>query len=215
MSAPIFSLNEIVYLAESASLGELEAYRIGAIKQASADVWLYQIFIDQKPPAEQTVGDRIDLKEPEELLFEESELIGLCSAVNTAIKNVEQRINKTQNLIAECETTGLPPVVIGAPTFAIGDTVFIKASASIGFIETYKVVSIHRVQDSQEFTYELDLTSARFNNGLRQTMQLFFKERELVDKCTALNLSLAALDRKISRLLTIKFNLCTSEASAV
>ena len=37
--APIFALKEIVYLVETAALGELEAYRIGAIEQKTTGKW--------------------------------------------------------------------------------------------------------------------------------------------------------------------------------
>jgi len=213
-TSPLFKLKDIVYLVESAALGELEAYRIGAIKQTVDGQWVYQIFIEQKAPREQTVGDRIDLKTTQELFFSESEFTDLCSAIDAAIVNVESRITTAQNLLAACPVTNLPEVVPGNSKFDIDSTVYIKASASIGFLEYHKVISIHQVFGSQEFTYELDLASIGPGNQQRQIIPIFFKERELLTKCEALSTVTDALERKIGRLLGLKMAYCTEGSEA-
>lgn len=226
MAAPQYKVGDIVYLIESAALGELEAYKIGAMKQVTQGTWVYQIFIEQKPPTEQTVGDRIDLKEPRDLFYEESELFSLCEAIQTAINNIEIRINRTQLLIDECnglvETTYIDPIPApqpnpgpNEPRYEIDDSVYIKASANIGFLEDYKVSGIMKQPDSREFIYSLSLTTVKLSPNLtlsgkpRFKNNIYFKERELVTKCDALNLAFAALTRKMTRLLALRLSLCT------
>lgn len=226
MAAPAFKIGDVVYLVESAALGELEAYKIGGLKQVTAGTWVYQIYIEQKPPTEQTVGDRIDLKEPRELFYEESEIFTLCEAIQTAINNLVIRINRTQFQIEEClgqiETTYIDPVPVpqpnpgpNEPRYNIGDVVFVKNSANIGFLESYKVTTINKQPDSREFIYDLDLTTTKLAPQVTQggtprfKKDIFFKERELITKCEAVNLVMAALQRKMSRLLALKATHCT------
>jgi hypothetical protein len=225
MAAPRFKIGEIVYLVESAALGELEAYKIGAMKQTSPDIWVYQIFIEQKPPTEQTVGDRIDLKESRDLFYEESELFTLCEAVQTAINNVEIRINRNQFMIDECNGvqggTYIDPIPVpqpnpgpNEPRYNIKDTVYVKASANIGFLEDYQVTGIMKQPSNREYMYSLSLTTLKLAPGLtlsgkpRFKENIYFKERELITKCEALNLAAASLDRKMSRLLSLRISLC-------
>lgn len=229
MAAPLYKIGDIVYLVESAALGELEAYKIGSIQQLSADKWVYKIYIEQKPPTEQTVGDRVDLKETREMFYEEIELFGLCEAIDTAINNVEIRINRTQFMLDECEGVGstwIDPIPVAPPNpgpgesrYAIDETVYVKASANIGFLEDYKVSGIFK-PDNREFLYHLVLTSVKIAPQLtlsgkpRFKNNIYFKERELVTKCEALTLAMASLSRKMSRLLSLKMNLCTTDPSA-
>jgi len=226
MGAPRFKIGEVVYLVESAALGELEAYKIGGLRQTSPNTWVYQIYIEQKPPAEQTVGDRIDLKESREMFYEESELFTLCEAVQTAINNVEIRINRTQFMLDECngvgEGTYSNPTPIEPPApgpnesrYNINDTVYVKASANLGFLEDYQVSGIMKQPDSREYIYSLTLTTSKLSPGLtlsgkpRFKNNIYFKERELVTRCEALNLAFIALNRKMARLLALKVSLCS------
>jgi hypothetical protein len=229
MAAPTFKIGDVVYLVESAALGELEAYKIGGLSQATPGIWVYQIYIEQKPPTEQTVGDRVDLKEPREMFYEETEIFTLCEAVQTAINNLTIRINRTQFQIDEClgqvETTYIDPIPVpqpnpgpNEPRYNINDTVFIKNSANVGFLEAYKVTTINKQPNSREFIYDLDLTTEKLAPQVTQggkprfKMDIFFKERELITKCEAVTLIMAALQRKISRLLALKAVHCMGSA---
>lgn len=212
-AAPIYKIKDVVYLIESAALGELEAYRVGAIHQQADGVWIYQIFIEQKPPAEQTVGDRIDLKSATGMAYYESDLTDLCGALVSSIANVQSRINRYNNLyVSECTpSAGYEPEAIasGAPRFSIGQQIYVRASAQIGFVETHTVTHIHKVPESAEFMYQLDLTTAKTVDRPITGPTLYFKEREFVNKCEAFDLVLAALDRKMVRLLSLKLAYCT------
>lgn len=225
MSAPKFKIGEVVYLSEPATLGELDAFRIGAIHQKSANTWIYQIFIEQKPPREQTVGDRIDLKESRNLFYDEGELLTLCEAVELAISNIQVRINRMQLIQDGCSATvganppPAPQIEPGAPLFENNSVVFIRASANIGFLESYRVLRTHKIPSSNEYMYELNLFSSANNTSIpvlteqdsRVIDRLYFKERELITKCDAALAALNALDRKMVRLLGIKLALCTDE----
>lgn len=215
-AGPLFKIGDIAYLNESAQLGELEAYRIGAVSQSSPGVWIYQIFIEKRPPDGQTVEDRIDLRQPTELFFSEAELLTLCDAVNIALHNTQGRINRGMQLLSSvCRgSDDIAPVPRGHSRFDVGDTVFVRASAVRGFVESYVITNIHKRPDVAEYEYELDIhgTWPVFSNtlDLSKFRQLFFREPELVNQCEALNMSLDALDRKVARLLAIKVALCTS-----
>lgn len=213
---PLYKINQVVYLNESAYLGELEAYKIGAIQQAQAGRWVYQIFIEKRPPDAQTAEDRVDLRFPREMFFDEAELLTLCDAVNIALHNVQFRINRNMNFLSNCGegSVGSTPIPKGDARFNIGDDVFIKASAELGFAEVYKVTNIHKRPDVAEFTYELDIHGTSKVTGLSLNLtkfrQLFFREPELINKCEALNIALVALERKIAHLLAIKEAFCPS-----
>lgn len=216
--APKYKIGDVVHIAESASLGELDAYKIGAINQKSPGVWVYKIYIEKRPPASQTVEDRVDLRYAQQLYFEESELIDLCPAVDLAINNVQARINRANSIFASCGSEGIPTVASGDARFNLNDIVWVKASADIGFLETHKVIEIHRAPDTAEYIYRLDLDGATIpTNPLRNAQAvkwewpvIYFRERELISQCEALTLLLAALDRKMARLLNIKLALCES-----
>lgn len=214
MAAPRYKIGDIVYLIESASLGELEAYKIGALSSREAGTWVYQIFIDQRPTVSgQTVEDRFDLRNPTELYFDESEVTDLCDAINLALNNIQGRMNRAMSLTEECPTTGLPLVPAGAPRFEIDDTVVIKASANIGFIEAFKVVHIYKDPGEAQYIYKLNThgkvpTAYDFKIRSDKYNELFFREQELMTQCEGLNAILLALDRKIARLLALKAAHC-------
>jgi hypothetical protein len=212
---PKYRIGDVVYSVESATLGELDAYKIGAISQKSPGVWVYQFYIEKRPPDQQTVEDRIDLRSTWGLFYEESELTDVCTAVHLAILNVQARINRTSILLQKCGTD--EPATPPGARFNLGEVVWIKASADIGFLETHKVIEIHRAPSAAEYIYRLDTDGAKIpTNPLRSVSAvkwewpvLYFRERELVSECEALNMVMVALERKISRLLAIKLTICT------
>lgn len=216
MSKPKFAIGEIVYLAEPAASGELEAYRISSVRKTGNN-WIYSVDINQKPPAEQTVGDRIDLKSPLSFLFEETELITLCEALDSAILSLESRITRLNLKYTDCLDNstfgdGAPldeSVPDGYPKFQIGDIACIRASAALGFIEGYNVVSIHKPPTYNKYTYTLNLTNTTVQAGLpRFKDNLYFKQSELLTSCEALNMAISTLDRKLAALTKKKESLC-------
>lgn len=214
---PKFRIGDVVYSVESASLGELDAYKIGSIHQKSPGVWMYQFYIEKRPPDQQTVEDRIDLRYSTNLFYEETELTGLCDAVQIALNNVQIRMNRACTAREQCGTNEQTPIIpVNGSRFSLNDTVYIKASADIGFLETHQVIEIHRAPDVAEYIYRLNTDGAKIPTApLRNDAAvkwewpvLYFRERELVSQCEALDSVVLALERKVSRLLGIKLALC-------
>lgn len=218
---PKYKIGDIVYSVESASLGELDAYRIGSIHQKVPGVWVYQFYIEKRSPDQQTVEDRIDLRTTWGLFYEEADLTDVCTAVQLAVLNVQARINRINLLLQNCGTD-VPATPPNGARFSLNEVIWIKASADIGFLETHKVIEIHRAPDTAEYIYRLDTDGAKIpTNPLRSVSAvkwewpvLYFRERELVSQCEALNMVMVALERKISRLLAIKLTLCTTSTGS-
>lgn len=200
--APKFKTGDLIYLSQSASLGKLESYRVssGFLKFSE---WIYQIDIIEKPPAEATVADRVDLKNPTQLFFPEKELLVFCEAINKVIFNFKQRILRLEGRLANCTVKEEPE--LGRPRFEVGERVFIRASANIGFIESYDVDRVHFTPSRQQFAYEINL--ARFpvqgNIGDRRPSdpgaQLFFNESEFVSECEAFDIAVNKLRKELKQ----------------
>ena len=58
-NAPRWDVGDEVYLDASARIGFLESYKVTNVVR-SRQRWLYTINVEQKPPAEPTIGDFID-----------------------------------------------------------------------------------------------------------------------------------------------------------
>ena len=97
MTAPRWEINELVYLDASARIGFLEAYKVTNIVK-SRTRWLYTIDVEQKPPAEPTIGDFIDIKKTRMLWFDESELIDFENALLLAENALTLKLNKIVQL---------------------------------------------------------------------------------------------------------------------
>ena len=99
MSQPKYKINNTIYLRESAMLGFIESYKVnGIIYDSHTSQWMYQINIKNRGPATSLMVDRVDLRAQESLYFKESELIEFCEAINLAISEAEQRINKLKKM---------------------------------------------------------------------------------------------------------------------
>ena len=108
MSTPLYQINDIVYLTESANVGSIESYQISEVRQDSTGVWFYKIAVPARPPTSTaTVGDRITLHKSFDFELTESELTTYCDAIGLAV--VAARTRLTQLLAwqsAQCEDTG-------------------------------------------------------------------------------------------------------------
>lgn len=98
MSAPKWQIDDLVYLEASARIGFLESYKVSNVV-GSRGRWLYTINVDQKPPAEPTIGDFIDIKKTRMLWFDESELISFEEALYLVKHSLELKLNKVNVLI--------------------------------------------------------------------------------------------------------------------
>jgi len=237
-AAPKFQIDEAVYLLSSAALGELEAYRVGAVQDRGIG-WVYQIFIDQRPPHEWTLGDRIDLKEERNLFFHEDELITICEALDLAASAISNTLARIKFQIEEeCSDTASEPPTFTPRTpreavparFSVGDEVALSASAKIGFIEIHKITNIHKYPQQNVYVYELDIYGDRrersmigkcpsisiLNIGLdsyqtdQSPKQLYFQESEIMTKCDALSTIDRVLERKLVFIMMRYSSLCES-----
>lgn len=93
---------------------------------------------------------------------------------------------------------------MAAPTYSIGDLVYIVASAKIGFLESYKITGIHS-KTGGKYVYQINLKERHPNEktigdavDLKRSRSLFFDESELTDFCTASSLRITYLQRKLS-----------------
>lgn len=105
LPAPKFTINETVYLAESAAIGHLEGYHVGSIAYSATGEPVYTIQIKAKSGPAPTFGDRV-LHKPsfiavdsstarqlgQVLTFFESELMTLCEALKVIKANLEERL---------------------------------------------------------------------------------------------------------------------------
>jgi hypothetical protein len=98
MSAPKWQIDDLVYLEASARIGFLEAYKVSNVVN-SRGRWIYTINVEQKPPAEPTIGDFIDIKKNRMLWFDESELIDFHEALLLVKHSLELKLNKVNALI--------------------------------------------------------------------------------------------------------------------
>lgn len=243
LQKPKFRLGDNVYLADSARIGRVESLRIGAILN-KGDGYVYQIFIDAKPPAEPTVGDRNDLKSSRDLFYGEDELLTACEAIVTAIGNLTVRLNSMENLrdaVCNASEPGDTPAQEFSrnttnptrPRFDIEQMVYYKSSAKLGFIHEDSVTNIHWRPDLNEWIYELDIRGDLrelrvLGNILRegprafvslskkidtknQEKRLYFRERELLTQCEALDIAVKPLERQLMKLLDDFVRVCDSE----
>lgn len=210
-STPRFKIGDIVYLRESAKLGQLEAYRVGQVSRASG-FFIYTIFINPRPAQEAAMGDQIDGKRRgTQMSYGEDVLVDFCEAVDIAIAEIERKLDNLRFIQdSRCSATAghsdfdpdLPrnPQDVTTPKFEIDETVFIGASAKIGFRESYRVTDQFRVPNSNQWAYRLNIPGI---NG----KTYYFKETELMKECEALGFVIAALERDLTE-LTRKAEIC-------
>lgn len=95
-ATPRFKIGDRIYLKSSAGAGFLESYLVSRIAMKSTGGWQYMVVVRQKPPQEQTVGDRIDLKTEQPFIYDESELMDACEAITSVVANLQARLIKAQ-----------------------------------------------------------------------------------------------------------------------
>jgi len=104
MSIPIYQVEDVIYLAESAKLGFIESYQVSGVRQSAAGAWFYRISIASRPPnSNATFGDRITLRKSIDFELAESELITYCEAVDFAVVYATNILAQLQALkLAHC-----------------------------------------------------------------------------------------------------------------
>lgn len=101
MSAPLYNIDDVIYLLESAKIGFIESYRISEVRQDSTGSWLYKISVSPRAPiGGPTYGDRLTLKTSMDFELRESELCDYCTAVDFALAAARAQVVKLEALKA-------------------------------------------------------------------------------------------------------------------
>lgn len=105
-AAPIYLIDDVVYLRASAAIGFLESYKISNIQfNSGRNSWIYVIGLNYNVTgAPITIGDNITLKggshEDKILYFTENELINFCEAAAMVESVLENRLARIREQIA-------------------------------------------------------------------------------------------------------------------
>ncbi len=107
-TSPKFNVDDIVFLQESAALGNLESYVIAGVTQLPNSAFMYQFAVPERPPVHvTTVGDRNNLRHAQDFELQEGELLTQCEAVDLGVTKLQQDLNKVQALQTTfCSETG-------------------------------------------------------------------------------------------------------------
>lgn len=98
----------------------------------------------------------------------------------------------------------MPPT---APIYRRDDVVFLKESALIGKLESYKITSLKQIQDGR-WVYQVDINKKPPHRGLvgdsfdsrTSEPSLYFTEIDFVSVCEALDIIVSRLNKQISSL---------------
>jgi hypothetical protein len=97
-SKPNWDIGDLVYVEASAKVGFLEAYKVSNIVRARGR-WLYTIDVNQKPPSEPTVMSMVDIKNTDQIFFDESELINYKDALLLMKRSLDIKTKRVNQLI--------------------------------------------------------------------------------------------------------------------
>ena len=101
------------------------------------------------------------------------------------------------------------------PKYRIDDVVYLNASAKLGFLESYRVSSIHQVT-ATKWVYRIAITQfapATFTNedavSYKNITNLYFDEGELLSYCEASSEQIASLERKLNAAVAARIGKCS------
>lgn len=101
-----------------------------------------------------------------------------------------------------------------APLFEVGDIVYIRESAALGFLEAYRISSVLRAT-SEEWVYSINIirrpgVPPLFGERISHQPErvLYFNESELVTKCEALELIENHLTDRLATVQQLRMSEC-------
>ena len=101
MSMPLFGIDDVVYLIESAKVAAIESYQVSGVRQDHSGVWFYIIAVPQRPPnSNMTYGDRITLRRDLSFELAESALCTYCEAIDLALVAARANLVRIEQLKA-------------------------------------------------------------------------------------------------------------------
>jgi len=209
-TAPLYRRGESAYLASSAELGKLEAYKITSVKQIQDGRWVYRIDIGKKPPDQWLAGDSYDSRISEASLFyTEVELITMCEALDIICGRFKRQVEalelKVANKCPEGETDA-PNPGLDEPRWGIGNFIYFAASARLGFLHHDCIRSIHEIgiqPGSRRTRYIYRVVNV-------PSSTITFREDELITFCEAADLALTACRRDLTNAEAKRTQLCTA-----
>lgn len=105
-------------------------------------------------------------------------------------------------------------MAVEAPLFEVGEVVYIRESAALGFLEAYSVSSILKASSS-EWVYTINiirrpgqppLFGERISHQAERV--LYFNESELINKCDAYALIENSLSDRLDRIRQLRSSEC-------
>ena len=104
--------------------------------------------------------------------------------------------------------------VVDSPKFSIGDLLYIRESAALGFLEPVKIRTILKNSSGWLYTINAGMSGPNvpaiygdrrlFVNGAT----LYLDETELISYCEALRLSIANAQANLNKLLALQTGIC-------
>jgi hypothetical protein len=95
------------------------------------------------------------------------------------------------------------------PRFSLDESIYLRASAEVGFLESYLVSNVQYNRRSSQWVYQISLAEgglrqAPFTIGdkvnLKFSRDLYFSENELVTMCEAALMVRTSLERKLAKI---------------
>lgn len=99
------------------------------------------------------------------------------------------------------------------PSYSVGDVVYLRESAGLGFLEAVRISEVR--SRSSEWIYSIQARASQPNSvsyGDRIShvngQVLYFSESELISQCEALTIMEAAVSANLIKIQQMKTNLC-------
>lgn len=108
MNTPLYSIDDVVYLRESAGIGFIEAYSVAAVSYDVSGNVIYKLRTGVRPPNNPaTIGELSSGLHFLPLLVLESQLVTYCEAVDMAIAVEELKLAELRRYKdANCSSDG-------------------------------------------------------------------------------------------------------------
>lgn len=105
------------------------------------------------------------------------------------------------------------------PKYTVGDSVYLKESAALGFLEAVLISGVHLGQNGWMYSIDVNIQRpapiAQYGDrkSLVNTATLFFSEEEFVELCDALTLAEVNAQLALNRLKAQRQALCPTGTS--
>lgn len=212
-ASPVFLVDDLVYLLESAKLGFLDSYNILSSRQITNGEWVYTVGFKAAPPVGKRSTGRAEL--PFELA--ENELTDKCTAIGLVVDRLSGDLQRMQLIQQQAcgESDSLDPIIT-SPKFNVEDIVFLQESAALGNLESYVVAEVIQ-QPSGNFTYKFAVperppvnnTTVGDRNNLRQSQDFELLESELLTQCEAVALGVTKLQQDLNKVQQLQATFCS------